>query len=633
MLKKAILVTLLITSFQFKGNAWVYPEHRDIMLLAILKLDSAHRAVLDRLWTLARTGYESRLNLSVVDATQTNNVKYLDYAAWPGIAGDHSTSADNMVFNILKTNWILDVANITANLKIGIAKSKNRSDVESHLRDSDIKLMRADPEYVSRAGANNVHFMLARPNSQTKVMSYMLHCIKEDTSEVNLLGTYWWFHTSALFKSQQLMKADLTPEQRSSLALSALADEAFAIHFLEDAFAAGHVAGVWGNASLRKGTHDYYDEHGLEVSTWNGDRLVIMGDAWMRQQDAERAAQTVLLSLNQVLDVASGANRLSPFNDRLGALTADTFNVAKSIHMPPRKGDTAFKEMFKQVLFTTPIPGLTTGAGEIPRFRSELGAFIGFAPALRLNVLSGGFGQDQQKIGTVPGLEVAVHVGLGMEGVLNESGDGLVFLDLGYRLDGPSTVKYNYDPEKSPYGSVISVLPSRDAFYFRFRMPFYVIPGDLLFAGPIVYLASKESFNKMVAAAGMGGLVPWQTGLVSSIGRFQFILGREIGVTFNGFILGASPMVIPDPSRSEGAASLISMHSTQLEFPFLEYRPFRSFTVNQSTSLAVQFNAGVDIPGKVTMLDPADAPAVKLKTIWFLGVRVYFDWRYYFANK
>jgi hypothetical protein len=137
----------------------------------------------------------------------------------------------------------------------------------------------------------------------------------------------------------------------------------------------------------------------------------------------------------------------------------------------------------------------------------------------------------------------------------------------------------------------------------------------------------------MVAAAGQGGLIPWQTGLVSSIGRFQFILGREIGVTFNGFILGASPMVVPDNGRGEGEVSLISMRSTQLEFPFLEYRPFRNFSLNQSTSIVLQFNAGVDIPGKVTMLDPADAPVKTLKTIWFMGVRVYFDWRYYFANK
>ncbi len=111
---------------------------------------------------------------------------------------------------------------------------------------------------------------------------------------------------------------------------------------------------------------------------------------------------------------------------------------------------------------------------------------------------------------------MALHVGLGMEGVLNESGDGLVFLDLGYRIDGPSTMKFNYNPEKSPLGSVMPVIPRRDAFYFRFRMPYFVIPGDLLFAGPVVYLASKASFSKMVASAGQGasshgnsGSEPW----------------------------------------------------------------------------------------------------------------------------
>ena len=138
MLKKTVFILLLITTCQFKGNAWIYPEHRDIMLLAILKLDSAHRAVLDRLWASARLGFEARLYASVVDANQGIKPASLDYAAWPGIAGDHSTSADNMVFNILKTEWILKVADVTAALKTGIAKSKTRSDVEMYLRDSDI---------------------------------------------------------------------------------------------------------------------------------------------------------------------------------------------------------------------------------------------------------------------------------------------------------------------------------------------------------------------------------------------------------------------------------------------------------------------------------------------------------------
>ena len=76
-----------------------------------------------------------------------------------------------------------------------------------------------------------------------------------------------------------------------------MADEAFALHFLEDVFAAGHVAGTRGDASQRKGTHDYYNEMGLKVSTWEGESIVLTGDAWMRHEDSERAAIAVQISL------------------------------------------------------------------------------------------------------------------------------------------------------------------------------------------------------------------------------------------------------------------------------------------------------------------------------------------------
>lgn len=46
-----------------------------------------------------------------------------------------------------------------------------------------------------------------------------------------------------------------------------LADEPFALHFLEDTFASGHVSGTSGDASKRKGTHDFYGQSGLEVFT------------------------------------------------------------------------------------------------------------------------------------------------------------------------------------------------------------------------------------------------------------------------------------------------------------------------------------------------------------------------------
>jgi len=78
---------------------------------------------------------------------------------------------------------------------------------------------------------------------------------------------------------------------------------------------------------------------------------------------------------------------------------------------------------------------------------------------------------------------------------------------------------------------------------------------------------------------------------------------------------------------------LIHMTSTQFDFPIMEYRPFRSFSSKQSASLVIQINAGFDIPGKVTVVYPADSPAPKVKTIWFVGLRIAFDWRHYFSKK
>ena len=632
MLKNLLPIFLMVVTITYNCQAWVYPEHRDITVLAIQKLDSTHMRILNQLWEMARKGHEERLDILVADATQNEHPKYIDYAAWPAIAGDHSVSANDMVNTILKSDWILNVADVAARLKNGIAASKNRSEREGELRDSDLRLLRADPEYVSRAGSNNVHFMLARQNVNTSASMYFEASYKQG-AEVNLISTYTWYHTSAMLKAQRLATETLTAEQRALLVRAILADEAFALHFLEDAFSSGHAAGLWGNAALRKGTHDYYDEHGLEVTTWDGKRMVITGDAYMRPEDAEVAANTVLMSLVQLLDAVIDTKSPRLYNDQVQVFTPDTFNIAKANIVPARKIDAAFINHYNYILITTPIPGLATGLGEIPRFRSQLGPFVGIATAGNFSGVSGGFSKNQNVGGVIPGLEFALHLGLGMDGVLNESGDGLVFLDLGWRLDGASSIKIQNDPDFGQFGSILSAVPSRDALYARLRMPYYAIPGDLLIAGPILLIFAPKAFNKMVATAAQGGLIPWQSGLVSPIGKFQFILGREVGLYVYGTLQGADSYIVPDERWGVGEMSLISMHTTKLDFPFLEYRPVRTFSRKQSASLVLQLNAGVDIPGKVTMKTHPEAEPIRLKPIWMLGAKLGLDWRYYYSGK
>ncbi len=625
-MKKYLLFSFLLIILNKSLFGWIYPEHRDIAILAIQNLNPEYRSFLDKLWTEARAGYEGRLTEAVIDATQSVHPTHLDYASWPAISGDHSCSPRNMLYNVLKTDWILNVADVTAQLKIDLANAKERHEHINALRDSDINLQRVDPEYATRAGSNNVHFLLARPAADIEVREYLISCLKEG-AELNALGAYAWFHISALLKASKYAEENLSTEDHSALILAALADEAYSLHFLEDSFASGHTAGTWGNAAQRKGTHDYYNERGLEVATWDGKRMILTGDAFMNEQDAEIAALSVRLSIEQLLDAASGKITFDyQYGDEVIEALPDSFNVCRNDYMAKRKVDPDILKPCAKILVTTPVPGLAIGLGELPRFRAELGPFIGAVAALRGNTVSGGFGSNQNSPGAVGGIDAGVRLGLGLEGVMHGGGDGLVFLDLGWRQDGPTSMRFGNSPFPEQGGQFTSAIPGRDAFNIRFRMPFYIIPLDLLITVPLFFIV-PETYASMAVTAGLGGLIPWQAGIETGIGRFQFILGREIGLTLYGS--GKSPDAILVP-LDEVRTALIDYKSTQLDFPIVEYRPFRTFSIDQSSSLFIQLNVGVDIPHSETLVAPQGAKLPDLRPVWYIGLRTAFDWRYYF---
>jgi hypothetical protein len=73
----------------------------------------------------------------------------------------------------------------------------------------------------------------------------------------------------------------------------------------------------------------------------------------------------------------------------------------------------------------------------------------------------------------------------------------------------------------------------------------------------------------------------------------------------------------------------VSLNSLQVEFPILEYRLFRNFSVNQSSGLMLQPYIGFDTPTAITVISPIGAPTPDAHTIVTTGVRVVFDWRHY----
>jgi hypothetical protein len=620
-----VSLATLLTLATLPAHAWIFPEHRDITALAINGLDPGHRATLDKLWVAGRAGRESRLGPLVAETFDGT----IDYAAWPAIAGDHSCSAPEMLATILESGWIVDVSGIASHLKDDLSRKElRRHERINALRQSDLDFLRADPGYASRAGANNVHFLLARSvgDGTADAGSYVDVCLSPG-APLNAIGAYGWHHRQALAKARRLATETLPDSERAELTLSALADEAYAIHFLQDVFAAGHVAGTRGDAALRKGTHDYYNEHGLETRNWDNRTMILKGDAWMRPADAERAAAAVRASLGQFIDAAAGAERIGRVSDR--ATGAFTLQSCEDSVMPALDGPADVRSDLVDILRSTPMPGLGEGDGELPRFRGDLGAFLGIVPGVRAAASGGSFGAGQDQNGWGGGLDIGVRFGLGLDGVLGESGDGLVFLDLGFRQDAASSTAIVRDPVLEEFGQIFSAVPARAAFTARLRLPFWLLPLDLVAAAPFLLPFDKESYSTMAIIASNGGLVPWQSAIATSFGRFQFVLGREIGASFYGYVRSADRLLLPYGDPAAPDLALVDMRSVGLEFPVVEYRPFRTFSLDEASSLVLQLYTAVDIPTKVSVIAPADIAPPESNPIWHVGLRAAFAWRHY----
>jgi hypothetical protein len=653
----ALCIVPLLAGAPAPALAWVYPEHRDIAVLAIEGLDPERRAQFDRLWSEARAGNEGRLCTAGADAGQGVAPACIDWAAMSAISGDHSCSSADMLDTVLQSDWILAVADVAAQFKLDLSRIEEgpvakpggqgitpirdiRRQLESEalraervniVRVADIRLQRADPEYATRAGSNNAHFLLARPVADFSPYDYLNSTLTRG-SEINAAGVFGWFHLSALQKATRLAQESLSTDERSTLIRSMLADEAFALHFMQDIYAAGHIAGTWGDVSQRKGTHDYYNQYGLEVHVWKPGTpsTVLMGDAHMRPADAARAGEAVRLSIEQLLDTAAGRPRTHnlPYEPQAPS-QPDAFDICAHDSIEPRpeaaKVHPEALQLGVEVLRLTPIPSLEEGLGAMPRFRAEVGPFIGVAGTLDARYLDDGF-TGLEGSGYVAGADLSLRIGMGLEGVLGDAGDGLIFLSAGYRGDAQSTNDFVDTAGAAQGGSLTAAIPGRTALNARLRMPFYLIPGDLLLLSPL-YFISPTTYQNMAVTAGNGGLIPWQLGWATRFGRFQLVLGREIGVTFYGEL---SDDAVFAGGETPGSLRIIGFKSTYVDLPILEYRPYRAFDQTQSSAAIFQLYAGIDEPRSERVIAPEGASVIRFDRVYSLGVRIIFDWRRYF---
>jgi hypothetical protein len=610
---------------------WLYHEHRAITAKGVQALDPRHRAALDAFWTQQRGASAARLCASPAAEDAGAEVTCIDFADWPAIAGDHSCTPQEMLRTILESAWILNVKRAALRTGERIGKAVRDSERRNYQAMGDLGLESADPAYSTRAGSNNAHFLLPRESVSLDPTAYTATMLR-DGSELNAAAIFVAYHLAALHQAALAAGSAAAPEDRAAELRIILALEAFALHFLEDAFAAGHVAGSWGEVAERKGTHDYYNEHGVDAENWDREPMQIFGDGHMREDDLARAGHAVETSLEELLDALQPDSPIS--RDARGfavtqALAAGSFDVCKELQVPHWQPPESMAGYVSRTLRLAPIPFRGPGFASLPRFRAEIGSFIGAESGAALAGAGGGFTNGQS--GGVQGaLDVGVRVGLGLDALLGDAGDGLIFIQAGITAQTRSSGRCEQNcPEDPLVQQFVPAVPARSGLNFRLRIPFWLIPGDLVLATPVLAFTNPMALKKMAIRAADGGLIPWQTRLSTRFGAFQFMAGREVAVTLFGF--GEKDAFLGVFDTPEGRVlQPIAVKSLQWEFPLVEYRPFREYGSRFTFSTFLQLGFGLDQPLSAVVVGQPNTPSPSLQTRYFGFLRIFFDGRRYF---
>ena len=151
----------------------------------------------------------------------------------------------------------------------------------------------------------------------------------------------------------------------------------------------------------------------------------------MQPEDRDRAAAAVSESLAYVLSQVGKGGVTGPRTPAaLDTCKAMTMGVSANWDAPE-----ADKQALASLLLTTPVPALASGAGALPRFRSEIGSFIGLSAGAEGYWNSESFDPDVAGNFFNGSLSLGARVGIGLDSLLADAADGLIFLEGGVRME------------------------------------------------------------------------------------------------------------------------------------------------------------------------------------------------------
>lgn len=327
-------VVLCAVSWSPEARAWYFPEHAELARLAFrdfapsfveTTIDEAVRSAPPDL-LLCRA---APVALEALPANG-DGTTCVPYGVLAALAGDHASTVDdlyaalsrpvwrpwpasNRVLGVLLTGaaqdtwakfranapvdvvrmWTMEVSRLSP----GAAESASSLSPRDFVRALDAKLFAIDSQYVSRAKNAKTHFH----NVTSSVQAIVADAIQGDLD--NALAQALAHHARSLQLAVR-SRHERYGTVRRALRTEALLEHSFAVHFLQDGFAAGHIMtdpAIEPDQS-RTQRHDYFNRQGLgttralalarcglEPPEWSGSRLlpcwVAHGDGFAMAQD------------------------------------------------------------------------------------------------------------------------------------------------------------------------------------------------------------------------------------------------------------------------------------------------------------------------------------------------------------
>lgn len=488
------VVCALATLRSGAAHAWIFPEHTHTTHRALEMLSPGARERLAVDWKVIDTTAVSphspkKLHLCekieiAPSETGSKDDWCVGFAVLPALAGDHSCSPSDLMQTMRTQRWVFPVLELSEESAAKIEAAKDSIPLRLDARrDQHLNLQILDGEYVRRAANNSAHFQVPRAAATTphggafvfvddatmksaalaarsrrlELVDYV-ELVTANGHVSNATASFIHYHAAALELAGEAARRRADNRPYDYYAQWAFFNEAFAVHFIEDAFSAGHFVGTWGDVAERLGTHDYYCQNGIDAQTWTGERYAARGDAFMGDAEEERVAAAVAISLEQLAAALDGSRGAFPEGDPCTAshqLDYD-YAICKAPFVPPRVSTFATSESMLAVLSAEPVPSSESPA--LPRFRTELGVNVGvslafdgiLSTAITTNDEVRGFGRTRFGL---------PRIGLGVTDLLTRSEDGNMF------------VEGNIIAERGSDGS-------RSGFGFRVHAPFAYVPFD-----------------------------------------------------------------------------------------------------------------------------------------------------------